>query len=142
MSIERRYALLKHTHLYSDLSGGLITLDTGAPTLRFVEEDASSGNAVWDFTVDGEDLKWRLASDDALTATDWLVVSRTGLNPDAVRMRTDIFHLDDGYFAIKDGKAAPGGAIPGLALIYVDSADGDLKVLFGDGTTKTIVTDT
>jgi hypothetical protein len=141
MSIERRYALLKHTHLYSDLTGGLITLTTGAPTLRFREEGVTAGNSVWDFTVDGEDLKWRLASDDALTATDWLVVNRTNNNPDAVRMRTDIFHLDDGYFAIKDGKTAP-GTIAGLAIIYVDSADGDLKVRFGDGTIKTIVTDT
>jgi len=37
--------------------------------------------------------------------------------------------------------AAPTAA-SGIAFIYVDSADGDLKVRFGDGTTKTIVTDT
>ena len=30
----------------------------------------------------------------------------------------------------------------GLAQLYVDTADGDLKVKFGDGTVKTIVTDT
>jgi hypothetical protein len=29
-----------------------------------------------------------------------------------------------------------------MAIIYVDTADGDLKVRFGDGTIKTIVTDT
>lgn len=142
MSIERRYALLKHNHLHSENTGGLITLTTGSPTLRFNEEGVTANNRVWDFSADGEDLKWRLVADDLTTATDWLVVNRTLNNPDAVRLRTDIFHLDDGYLAIKDGKAAPGGAIPGLAIIFVDSADGDLKVLFGDGTTKTIVTDT
>lgn len=29
----------------------------------------------------------------------------------------------------------------GIAQIYVDSADGDLKIKFGDGTVKTIVVD-
>lgn len=42
---------------------------------------------------------------------------------------------------IFDGITAP-AATAGLAIIYVDSADGDLKVVFGDGTVKTIVTDT
>lgn len=42
--------------------------------------------------------------------------------------------------ALADGVAAP-GATAGLAKLYVDTADGDLKVVFGDGTVKTIVTD-
>ena len=44
-------------------------------------------------------------------------------------------------FGIKDGVLAP-GAQTGLATLYVDSADGDLKVVFSDGTVKTIATDT
>jgi hypothetical protein len=40
-----------------------------------------------------------------------------------------------------DGIVAP-SAITGHAVIYVDTADGDLKVKFADGTTKTIATDT
>lgn len=40
---------------------------------------------------------------------------------------------------IQDGIAAP-AAIVGRALLYVDIADGDLKVKFGDGTVKTITT--
>lgn len=44
-------------------------------------------------------------------------------------------------FAVKDGIPDP-GASTGYAKIYVDSADGDLKVKFGDGVTKTIATDT
>jgi hypothetical protein len=40
-----------------------------------------------------------------------------------------------------DGVDAPGPAV-GKALLYVDAADGDLKVVFSDGTVKTIATDT
>ena len=43
--------------------------------------------------------------------------------------------------AVVDGIIAPGTA-SGWALIYVDASDGDLKVKFGDGTIKTIATDT
>jgi len=41
---------------------------------------------------------------------------------------------------IIDGTSAP-AATAGYAKLYVDSADGDLKVIFGDGTVKTIATD-
>ncbi len=42
---------------------------------------------------------------------------------------------------VVDGVTAP-GAVSGFAILYVDTADGDLKCRFGDGTIKTIVTDT
>jgi hypothetical protein len=42
---------------------------------------------------------------------------------------------------LTDGVVAP-GAIPGTAQIYVDIADGDLKVIFGDGIVKTLAIDT
>lgn len=42
---------------------------------------------------------------------------------------------------LTDGIAAPGN-ITGRAQLYVDSADGDLKIRFSDGVIKTIVTDT
>jgi len=41
---------------------------------------------------------------------------------------------------IEDGITAP-GTVSGFASLYIDSADGDLKIKFGDGTVKTIVTD-
>lgn len=43
------------------------------------------------------------------------------------------------YAVVDDSITAP-SAIAGKALIYVDAADGDLKVKFGDGTVKTIAT--
>lgn len=46
-----------------------------------------------------------------------------------------------GVLEIVDGMTAPGAAT-GVARLYVDSADGDFKIVFADGTVKTIVTDT
>ncbi len=46
----------------------------------------------------------------------------------------------DGAICIKDGMSAP-QTHAGKASIYVDSADGNLKIKFGNGTVKTIVTD-
>jgi len=52
------------------------------------------------------------------------------------------FSMDGGgTFWIKDGITAP-SATSTWAGIYIDTADGDLKVIFGDGTVKTIATDT
>jgi hypothetical protein len=45
------------------------------------------------------------------------------------------------YLDITDGITAPAAAT-GRARMYVDTTDGDLKIIFADGTIKTIVTDT
>lgn len=42
---------------------------------------------------------------------------------------------------LTDGITAPSATV-GFAKIYVDTADGDLKVIFGDGVIKTLATDT
>ena len=44
-------------------------------------------------------------------------------------------------FALEDGVTAP-STRSGFGQLYIDSADGDLKIKFGDGTVKTIVVDT
>ena len=48
--------------------------------------------------------------------------------------------LEAGHLVISDGITAP-SAETGLAKIYVDEDDGDLKVIFGDGTVTTIAMD-
>ena len=47
----------------------------------------------------------------------------------------------EGGLFILDGITAP-AARTGFAVIYVDTADGDLKVKFADGTTKVLAADT
>ena len=47
----------------------------------------------------------------------------------------------NGALGIADGITAP-ATVAGMAQLYVDTADGDLKIKFGDGTVKTIVVDT
>lgn len=44
-------------------------------------------------------------------------------------------------FVLTDGVTLPSAA-SGFARLFIDSADGDLKIIFGDGTVKTIVVDT
>lgn len=46
----------------------------------------------------------------------------------------------NGAIAVVDGMTAP-AAVPGYAVIYVDTADGDLKVKFADGVTKVLAAD-
>ena len=57
--------------------------------------------------------------------------------------KVDVPYIDTftANLTLVDGVAAP-GIKAGCATIFVDQVDGDLKILFSDGTTKTIVTDT
>lgn len=78
------------------------------------------------------------ASNDDLVIfdTDAVTTKRITRAQLAVGMQADAQTL-----SIADGVTAP-ATQAGRVLIYVDSADGDLKVKFGDGTVKTIATDT
>ena len=59
----------------------------------------------------------------------------------SIQATTQAKFPSDGGFALKDGITAP-ATVTGMAVMYVDSADGDLKIKFSDGTVKTIVVDT
>jgi hypothetical protein len=67
------------------------------------------------------------------------VYAATAVEAGVYMKATDFYTT--GVFTLADGVTAP-SAVAGRAKIYVDSADGDLKIIFGDGTVKTIVTDT
>lgn len=61
-------------------------------------------------------------------------------SPTGINLLAGLTRLEQAL-ELKDGVAAP-AALSGYARIYVDTADGDLKVKFADGVTKTLATDT
>lgn len=88
------------------------------------------------------DVNWRF-----LMYTTGLMVWGDGTNTDVTlyRENANLLKTDDEFWAVgpldlTDGIAAPGGAA-GRAKIYVDTADGDLKVVFADGFVATIAAD-
>ena len=98
----------------------------------FDNNDSSSQSEII-FATDGAD-KWTINSTgDLLPETDDTYAIGSGSARVAI-VHTHLLNLEDGV-------AAP-GATAGTAKIYVDTADGDLKIRFGDGTIKTIATDT
>ena len=52
----------------------------------------------------------------------------------------DLTDIETNQVSFIDGITAP-AAVVGRAIIYVDSADGDLKIIFGDGFIATIAAD-
>lgn len=52
----------------------------------------------------------------------------------------DLSDIETNILALEDGITAP-SALSGFAQIYVDTADGNLKVIFASGTVKTLATD-
>jgi hypothetical protein len=71
-----------------------------------------------------------------------LIVQHAGAWRYVLDMSYDYININTpvNILPLTDGVIAP-AAIPGSALIYVDVADGDLKVVFADGVVKTLATD-
>jgi hypothetical protein len=106
-----------------------------------------TGTKSWSVGVDNSDGdKFKVSESSSLGTSDRLLIdgaatrvnSRLGINvdPDA-----NVACQINGVLAILDGVTAPSSSVTGYALIYVDTADGDLKIRFADGTVKTIETD-
>jgi hypothetical protein len=90
----------------------------------FLKEHAGDG-AHTDITADS-------VTADALVSTGSITAGTAITAVETIRAQSVV---------LTDGITAP-SAVSGFAQVYVDTADGDLKVVFGDGTVKTIVTDT
>ncbi len=68
-----------------------------------------------------------------------ILASRQGADYRSVTKDVTLINEVTDILTLKDDVAAP-SAVIGKAQIYVDQADGGLKVIFGDGTVKTITT--
>ncbi len=116
----------------------LFTSDTGnvqavlnknavGDTASYLFQQSYSGRA--EFGLVGDDDFTLKVSPDGVSFLEVLRVDKTSAE----------MHLSTA-FVLTDGISEP-ATESGKAKLYVDSADGDLKVKFGDGTIKTIVTD-
>ena len=72
--------------------------------------------------------------DDVVTLAARVTETEIDIAAFATSVATTQLHLTDGI-------TAPTATV-GLAKIFVDAADGDLKVIYGDGVLKVIVADT
>ena len=68
-------------------------------------------------------------------------VAPPNLSTIEVMVTTAMASTDVSSLILTDGVTAPATSL-GFASIYIDTADGDLKIKFGDGTVKTISVDT
>lgn len=115
----------------ADSASDAATSETNAATSASAAATSAAvgfpSSASWDFGfVDEATINWSI---DAGAITD------------SVPANNNIYLQLSGGIAVPDGQTAP-STTAGYASIYVDSADGDLKVKFGDGTIKTISIDT
>jgi hypothetical protein len=85
-----------------------------------------------------------LCFDVSNNATFSNVLTSNGIyNNTSIYSVTDILSgswIGGSYLRVFDGITAPGAGV-GYARIYIDTADGDLKVIFPDGVIKTLATD-
>lgn len=105
-------------------------------TTPFIGASRSSAGAASDFgvSIDGDlAFRWTANKTSMRPESDGLMSVGGPTNRVAA-----VYHL---LSALTDGITAP-SALPGFAQVYVDSADGDLKVKFGNGVTKTLATNT
>lgn len=66
-----------------------------APNFQFEETDAAADNKLWDFLITAEDMKFRVLT-DALAATEWMKVERTGGTVDKITLTASSIVLN-GY---------------------------------------------
>ncbi len=103
---------------------------------------STSGNTFPELHWDTSRIAYTWGAGGGATAADLFLqrYAATGLE---LRNAGNTAFLDFriGVLGLEDGVTAP-STVSGVAQLYVDTADGDLKVKFGDGTVKTITVDT
>lgn len=110
-------------------AAGSVRLGVGGSSM-LVADGGADRTTIHD--ASGAEL-WRVDASGHLTP-------RAGVGQDIGDAANPVDQAHVNGIALADGVTAPSATV-GLAKIYVDASGGDLKVLFGDGVVKTIVTD-
>ncbi|MFA5408701.1 MAG: glycosyl hydrolase family 28-related protein [Bacilli bacterium] len=111
----------------------VIGIEGPAPGMYWWSTAADADNRLWNMVITENSMLWQACADDENPATTILNVTRSGSTVLNFKVATAL--------GIPDGMSAP-AEVEGYALIYVDVADGDLKVKFADGTVKVLAADT
>lgn len=117
-----------------DVSGGGVGI-SGSVTLR--PSSSTQAASFWRFAASSSSVRDVGVLD--LSTAGLFPVTDNALVQGSSSLR--FANMFSGIYTLIDGVTAP-GTVAGHAQIYVDTADGDLKIKFGDGTVKTIVLDT
>ncbi len=84
------------------LDSPIVRLEDTAPRLLFSETDATLDNKRWDIIANTEQFKVRLVNDADNTATDFMLVDRTGLVIDSINLIASTIFLDTPLVRIED----------------------------------------
>lgn len=112
---------------------GILSSATGTAALYFGDSFDSSIGGI-EYNNSFNEMYFRVAN------TTRIKIGGTGFVSIGTTSASQSILTVNGAIAIADGIATPATS-PGWAQIWVNSFDGDLKVRFGDGTIRTIVTD-
>jgi hypothetical protein len=133
----------------SDETGFEIERSLDGSSWAQIDTAAADAESYNDTSCDPNTLYYyRVRAVNAAGNSDYTNTASATTPPDDVTLQQYIIwdgsqlrQTDYRYIALVDGVPTP-DTVAGVAWIYVDEDDGDLKITYGDGTTKTIVADT
>ncbi|WP_212700999.1 hypothetical protein [Thalassovita aquimarina] len=124
--------------IYVD-SDGDVGLGTTSPGTAVALDITRAGDAIIELSNTSSGVDWQLKNQ----GDNFRITTPPGGTDEVeLEVNTDGDLILSGFLSIRDGVAAPAAsANPAQAQIYVDSADGDLKVKFSDGTVRVLASD-
>jgi len=126
------------TNVFSIGTDSIKAVAAAAGTMDFNFGTSSTNFARIRYDASTENL---LLQVDVNATPKGMVIEATTGNVGVGLSDPDVLMDVNGALGILDGMTAP-STVSGKAFLYVDTSDGDLKVKFGDGTVKTLATDT
>lgn len=110
-----------------------VNKNASGDTASYLFQTGFSGRAEFGLVGD-DDFQLKVAPDGSSWVQSFVIDKTSG----QATFKQEVSF--ESYIELEDGITAPSVG-SGKARIYVDSSDGDLKIVFGDSTVKTIVTD-